>query len=101
MHSAGDFEVVDEAGDVVKASQAQANGKYTLQLTQAAQDRLSTENPNYAITFGTNALTVSQRSITVQINDVDTTYDDPSLPQLTATINVPNNTIAQIALVHW
>ena len=73
--TAADYEVVDEAGTVVTADQAQANGNYTLQLTQTAKDRLNGENPNYAITFGTNVLTVTKRPITVKATDVNTTYD--------------------------
>ncbi|WP_125546814.1 MBG domain-containing protein [Levilactobacillus lindianensis] len=76
-----DFEIVDTTGKTVTASQAQANGKYTLQLKQAAKDRLKTENPNYVITFGTNSLTVTKRPVSVTATDTGKTYGgtDPVL----------------------
>ncbi len=74
--SADNFEIVDtKAKSVVTADKLQVNGNYTVQLTKAAQDKLSKDNSNYKLSFGTDALTVTKRPITVQINNVETTYD--------------------------
>jgi len=53
-------------GQTVEPDQLQA-GTYTIQLTQAAQDRLKTANPNYTVTLGNDTLTVNRRPITVQV----------------------------------
>ncbi|WP_395322697.1 MBG domain-containing protein [Levilactobacillus parabrevis] len=71
-----DFEIVDTTGNTVGASKVQANGKYTLQLSQTAKNRLISENPNYAITFGTSTLTVNPRPVSVTAKNIDKTYGD-------------------------
>ncbi|MFC6206391.1 MBG domain-containing protein [Levilactobacillus tongjiangensis] len=71
-----DFEIVDTTGNTVGASKVQANGKYTLQLSQTAKNRLISENPNYAITFGTSTLTVTPRPVSVTAKNIDKTYGD-------------------------
>uniref|UniRef100_UPI0013DE0814 lectin-like domain-containing protein n=1 Tax=Levilactobacillus yonginensis TaxID=1054041 RepID=UPI0013DE0814 len=81
--SADNFEIVDTTtnsvlpADKLQPNQLQAdnNGRYKVQLTQAAQDTLSAANGNFKLTFGTGALTVNKRPITVNINDVTTDYD--------------------------
>ena len=75
--SQDDFEIVDTTGNTVSASKVQANGKYTLQLTQTAKNRLISENPNYAITFGTSTLTVNPRPVSVTAKNIDKTYGNP------------------------
>ncbi|WP_367296083.1 MBG domain-containing protein [Levilactobacillus yonginensis] len=71
-----DFEIMDTTGNTVGASKVQANGKYTLQLSQTAKNRLISENPNYAITFGTSTLTVKPRPVSVTAKNIDKTYGD-------------------------
>ncbi|WP_203644312.1 lectin-like domain-containing protein, partial [Levilactobacillus lanxiensis] len=81
--SADNFEIVDTMtnsvlpADKLQPNQLQAdnNGRYKVQLTKAAQDTLSAANGNFKLTFGTGALTVNKRPITVNINDVTTDYD--------------------------
>ncbi|WP_057706551.1 MBG domain-containing protein [Lactiplantibacillus xiangfangensis] len=70
-----DFEIFDNKAKAVATGQLQAGGDYTIRLTQAAQDSLNTANPNYKLSFGTDVLTVNKKPITVQINNVDATYD--------------------------
>ena len=74
--SADNFEIIaNDTTDEITADKLQVGGKYTVQLTSAAQTILSKANSNYNLAFGTAVLTVTARPITVKINDVNTTYD--------------------------
>ncbi|MFC6275324.1 MBG domain-containing protein, partial [Levilactobacillus tangyuanensis] len=81
-----DFEIFDNKANAVATGQLQAGGDYTIRLTQAAQDSLTTDNPNYKLTFVANKLTVTQRAITVHVEDGGKDYGDVTDPALTFTI---------------
>ncbi|KRK87964.1 hypothetical protein FC99_GL000770 [Levilactobacillus koreensis JCM 16448] len=81
-----DFEIFDNKTNAVATGQLQAGGDYTIRLTQAAQDDLKTSNPNYNLSFGENTLTVTQRAITVHIEDGGKDYGVATDPALTFTI---------------
>ncbi|WP_395390632.1 MULTISPECIES: MBG domain-containing protein [Levilactobacillus] len=81
-----DFEIFDNKANAVATGQLQAGGDYTIRLTQAAQNSLKTDNPNYNLTFGANKLTVTQRAITVHVEDGGKDYGVATDPTLTFTI---------------
>ncbi|WP_137607820.1 MBG domain-containing protein, partial [Lactiplantibacillus daoliensis] len=86
---ANNFEIVDAEGAVVTAGQLQAGDSYTLQLTDTAKDTLKKANPNYTLNFVAGGLTVTQRPITVQIDNISNVYgqSDPDL-----TFSIPATT---------
>ncbi|WP_156470521.1 lectin-like domain-containing protein, partial [Levilactobacillus senmaizukei] len=81
-----DFEIFDNKTNAVATGQLQAGGDYTIRLTQKAQDSLTTANPNYKLSFGANKLTVTQRAITVHVEDGGKDYGVTTDPALTFTI---------------